>query len=261
MQRLLDLGFIEVGEWRSISGGISHSIVRHLQAKNLLYAFVCKGEVCYIGTTTGTLKSRMNGYKNAGGTQRTNIRVKAEIMNVLHQSQRVQIFIFLDEGAHTFKGYTISLAAGLETVFIAAIRPRWNYRGNVRIIEQPTIPDEENAVLEEDISEVDIPLRIGQNPMEQVLVTLGTTYWNGGFFNLPMHLVHLLPPAPTPVQLYLNADAEEIQMQGNFLFANVQGQPRIYGGQQLAGWFQANFPVKQIIHVDIINPTTYQLHA
>lgn len=97
--------------------------------------------------------------------------------------------------------------------------------------------------------------------MNQALVTLHTTYWNGGFFNLPMAMLDLLPPAPIPVQLHLSAGGVEVQMRGNFLFANVQGQPRVYGGQQLAGWFQANFPVRHIIHVDIINPTTFHLHA
>jgi hypothetical protein len=61
--------------------------------------------------------------------------------------------------------------------------------------------------------------------------------------------------------LYLDAGGEEIQMEGNFLFANIQGQPRIYGGVQLAEWFQAYFPLGHIIHVDIINPTTYRLYA
>jgi hypothetical protein len=43
-------------------------VTRHSSQKNILYAFVCDGDVKYIGKTVRALSVRMSGYKNPGLT-------------------------------------------------------------------------------------------------------------------------------------------------------------------------------------------------
>ena len=87
MQELLEIGFIKVGEW-SLDNGFHHTITTRLNQRNLLYSFTCDSSLLYIGKTTDTLKSRMNGYKNAGASQKTNIRVKGKIIEILQNKNK-----------------------------------------------------------------------------------------------------------------------------------------------------------------------------
>ena len=51
--------------------------------KNILYAFVSEGKIKYIGKSVQYLKARMNGYKNPGPTQNTNIKNNKKIKEIL----------------------------------------------------------------------------------------------------------------------------------------------------------------------------------
>lgn len=129
MERLNEIGFAKVGEWCKTETKFTHNIQNHLNERKLLYAFACNGEVLYIGKTTDTLKSRMTGYKNANSTQKTNVRVKAKILELLKERKTVEIFIFVDKAKLTYKGYNLCLASALEDILISQINPKWNYRG------------------------------------------------------------------------------------------------------------------------------------
>ena len=129
MKRLNDIGFVKVGEWHKNETIFSHNIENHLNEKKLLYTFSCNGEVLYIGKTTDTLKSRMTGYKNANSTQKTNVRVKAKILELLEEKKTVEIYIFVDKAKLTYKGYNLCLASALEDILISQINPKWNDRG------------------------------------------------------------------------------------------------------------------------------------
>jgi len=133
MERILKIGFVKVGEWKITDEHFSHTIENHLAERKLLYAFVSKNEVLYIGKTTDSLKSRMNGYKNANSTQKTNVRVKAKIHELLNLGEEVSVYILIDKTEFKFGDYKLCLASGLEDILIADIKPKWNDRGVIRI--------------------------------------------------------------------------------------------------------------------------------
>ena len=135
MQRLKNIGFIKVGEWKITDNYFAHTIEKHLAEKKMLYAFVSDNDVLYIGKTIDTLKNRMTGYKNANSTQKTNVRVKAKIIELLDTGKEVCIYILIDKTEFKFGDYNLCLASGLEDTLIADIRPKWNDRGVLKIIQ------------------------------------------------------------------------------------------------------------------------------
>lgn len=71
----------------------------------------------------------MNGYKNYGISQRTNLRVKDEITKKLKRNKTVNIYILLDDANFKYKKYPLCLASGLEDLLIRELDPVWNSRG------------------------------------------------------------------------------------------------------------------------------------
>lgn len=129
MKRLSAIGFVKVGEWDFKDQAFKHTISDHLNQKNILYAFACGDEPLYIGKTTNTLRNRMTGYKNASSSQKTNVRVKDRILELLNSEKRVDIYVFLDDAKLNYKGYNLCLASALEDTLISQIQPKWNDRG------------------------------------------------------------------------------------------------------------------------------------
>lgn len=72
LQRLLAMGFREVGKWYLIAGGVAYTLTAEEKSRNILYVFESEGRILYIGKTTQPLKVRMYGYQNPGPTQSTN---------------------------------------------------------------------------------------------------------------------------------------------------------------------------------------------
>ncbi len=64
LQRLIDMGFRKVGEWKLSAGEIVCTLDAEAESRNILYAFESEHEVLYIGKTTQPLKVRMYGYQN-----------------------------------------------------------------------------------------------------------------------------------------------------------------------------------------------------
>lgn len=62
MNRLLDIGFEIAGHWFIENGKLRFELIRHSTQKNILYAFVCDGQVKYVGKTVRSLSERMAGY-------------------------------------------------------------------------------------------------------------------------------------------------------------------------------------------------------
>jgi hypothetical protein len=81
-QLLIDLGFELVGEWQLKFDQLSFQINRHQKEKNILYALVESKDILYIGKSTQTLYPRVNGYKNPGPTQSTNINNHSRIKKI-----------------------------------------------------------------------------------------------------------------------------------------------------------------------------------
>ncbi len=249
MERLTKIGFIKIGEW-NLKSNFKHTITKNLEKRNLLYSFVSDSKVLYIGKTADTLKNRMNGYKNAGGSQRTNIRVKKEIIELLGKNKDVHIYILIDDANLAFKKYKISLAAGLEDNLIADIRPEWNFRGNNRIKEHEMPPEDRNIIVESIL-----PIL---NKSKTVEIILGKEYWDKGFFNFSKKEIDLLPKEPSKIRFLLGDNSDFIE--GNFLFATINGQPRVTQNISLKEWFQSNYKMGDKIKVEIIEPTLLKIH-
>jgi len=125
---LLSIGFEEVGEWLLEDGSLQFVLTRHGDERNILYAFFAQEEVKYIGKSNQTLSGRMNGYKQPGPTQSTNINNNARIKDLLLKGISVQILAFVQKEEMLYRGVPINLAAGLEDNLIARVRPPWNNR-------------------------------------------------------------------------------------------------------------------------------------
>jgi hypothetical protein len=126
-QRLSDLGFEKAGEWHLGGGRPAFRLVRS-SARRVLYAFVTGGGVMYVGKSVLSLEQRMNGYRNPGPTQRTNLRVQAKIVELLLAGGSLDIWVFAAEDMK-YRGFEVNLAAGLEDAVVSALIPPWNVLG------------------------------------------------------------------------------------------------------------------------------------
>lgn len=250
MEKLENIGFIKVGAWIRDSN-LNHTITKHLDERSLLYSFISDSEVIYIGKTADTLRNRMNGYRNAGKSQRTNTRVKEQILDLLQNKKEVDIYILIDNANLTFMSYNISLAAGLEDSLISDIQPKLNFRGNNSIRKQEAPP--------ECINLIDENLLRAVITAKTVEIKLGQEYWNKGFFNFSKKERDYLPTEPTNIRMVLGDGAEFI-IEGRFLFSTKDGQPRVTANRSLRAWFQANKKIGDKIKVDIIEPALFKIY-
>lgn len=129
MKRLIDIGFRTVGEWTVGKEGIHTSLTELGGAENILYAFVCNGEVLYVGKTTRSLSERMYGYQNPARTQSTNIKGNKFISEMLAAGNKVQILALPDNSLLHFGIFHLNLTAALEDSIVATVKPKWNQTG------------------------------------------------------------------------------------------------------------------------------------
>jgi hypothetical protein len=138
---LLTIGFRLAGHWQQggAAGLVPALDPEMAKERGVLYAFASREDgfgqerVHYIGKTTKTLASRMRDYRKPDGSQRTDVKVHAEIAKLLAAYTRVDILILGE--AHmaceplNYCGLKVSLAAGLEDSLIGEMDPPWNKLG------------------------------------------------------------------------------------------------------------------------------------
>lgn len=180
MKRLEEIGFLPVGTWRISSSELELSLHSMEELGPALYAFVVAGEVKYVGKTTQTLKQRLCFYRKPGKSQRTNIRVKAEIIAALGKVPTVEILGFHDPSPKKFGCFQLNLPAGLEDDIIAQLRPQWNGGRN-----QTAVTQREPAVVTDGQLESTPALRQLKSGVDALkpsfVVTIGKTYFRQGF--------------------------------------------------------------------------------
>lgn len=120
------MGFYRVGEWLLKSGEMLCELRHESGSRNILYAFVSGGKVCYIGKTVQPLRIRLYGYQRPNPSQRTNVKGNALIMELLRGSIEVEIWALPDNGLLFYGGIHVNLAAGLEDALLREIKPPWN---------------------------------------------------------------------------------------------------------------------------------------
>lgn len=127
--KLAKVGFRKVGSWSMGEERAEYELNAEKMTYNVLYSFVSGTEILYIGKTTIPLKQRMYQYQRPGPSQRTNIRVNAEISELLKKGTKVDIHALPDPGDMEYKGFHLNLAAGLEDSLISELKPKWNKTG------------------------------------------------------------------------------------------------------------------------------------
>jgi len=170
MNRLLEIGFAPAGHWLLRGENVIYELANFGTQRNILYAFVCDGEVKYVGKTVQTLRSRMNGYQTPGNGQTTNIRNNALIKASLRQGTTVEILALPDSGLMHYGQFHLNLAAGLEDSIINVLKPEWN--------GQHMTP-KETAELSQGEQDETEPAKL-----KHFALTLQPTYFQQGFFNV-----------------------------------------------------------------------------
>ena len=128
LARLEDIGFRRVGNWQLVLGKPVRQLESEARKQDVLYAFVSRRQVLYVGKTTQALDKRMYGYQKPGAGQRTNLAVNAKIAETL-ATRSVDIFALADTGSQRRGSFVISLTASLEDAIIRELSPPWNKMG------------------------------------------------------------------------------------------------------------------------------------
>lgn len=114
MEKLIDFGFKKIGYWYFENNQLRFELFQDIHQRNVLYSFVCDGYVKYIGKTVQPINQRLNGYKNPGSTQRTNIRINELLLKSLSKREKIDIYILIDNAQLKYRDIKIGLAAGIE---------------------------------------------------------------------------------------------------------------------------------------------------
>jgi hypothetical protein len=252
MNRLIHLGFINVGHWSLTKSNLKYQLSSHQTAKNVLYSFISNGVIKYIGKTTMELNKRMYGYQNPGPSQTTNIRVNEKIKGLLLSDQPVDIFILVDNGLLKYGDFKINLAAGLEDTLIYELSPEWNFSGK-RKIEVDKESDSENLILVK--GNVDMSNIV----LKTFDIKLGTAYYNQGFFNVSQKYSGDLGADKAIIEIQLGENSKNIVQGYINRTANKNQTPRIMGGKALSDWIQKNYKQDDLLKVEILTDVSIRL--
>jgi len=245
LNQLLDIGFEPAGHWLLENNKLKLELTRHSTQKNILYAFVCDGQIKYVGKTTQTLAARMSGYKNPGQTQTTNINNNRRIKEHLANGAAVEVFALPDSGLLHYGQFHLNLAAALEDDIIRVINPEWNGGATDGADNLPvtiTEPEPEPTIT------------------QTFTFTLQPTYYKTGFFNIGVADEKYLGADSEMIELFLGDRSQPVLGTINRR-ANSNGTPRIMGGTELRNWFNENAAVMDNILVGVLSPTSIQLHV
>lgn len=252
MNRLLEIGFEPAGHWILENDQIKCELIRHSSQRNILYAFVCDGEVKYVGKTVRALATRMAGYKTPGKTQTTNIANHRRIKQLLAQNVAVEILALPDNGLLHYGQFHLNLAAGLEDDIIRVIDPEWNGGATECVVGVPASSLGELATAQEQTLEQVIPA------VRTFSFILQPTYFRMGFFNVGVSSQNLLGADGETIELFLGDSTQPILGSINRR-ANGNGTPRIMGGTGLRDWFNAATSISANISVAVLSPNAIRI--
>jgi len=250
MNRLLDIGFVPAGHWLVESEKLKFVLTRHSTQRNILYAFVCDGEVKYVGKTVRSLSQRMAGYKTPGPTQTTNIGNHGRIREQLSKDIFVEIYALPDNGLLHYGQFHLNLAAALEDSIIRVMDPPWNGGKAEALVASYSAPDSEPE---------SVALKEGM-PRETFVFVLHPTYHASGFFNVGIGPAKYFGADGEIIELFLGNESQPILGTINRR-ATSNGSPRIMGGTGLRNWFQANAAAMSRIVVEVVSPTSIRLRV
>jgi len=245
MNRLLDIGFEMAGHWLIEEGQLKLELLRHSMQQNVLYAFICDGEIMYIGKTTQTLAKRLYGYQRPGLTQATNVKNHLQILDLLAQDRAVEILVLPDSGLMHYGQFHLNLAAALEDSLIKVINPPWN-GGTKEVTTEETDLEE---IVDDEKPTASLPT---------FLVTLQPTYMRYGFFNVGVASEDLLGQDGETIEFFLGDSDDAIPGTINRR-QNRNNTPRLMGGAGLRDWFQSEFQEMDDLEVCVLSPRSIRL--
>ncbi len=276
MNRLLEIGFEQVGKWLILNQKLALELSRMNAQRNVLYAFIQDGSVMYVGKTTGSLENRMAGYLRPHATQRTNIRNNRFLMELLLQDKSIDIYAWADTGIHRIGAFHLNYAAGLEDSIIRTVLPPWN---GARTVQQTgvepspqsdsaTVNDNastapSNAVQEDaeaapsEVQALETAGIIKASPMFEVV--LGKTYFHNGFFNVPVKFSEHFPEHGTEISIYCGSARTLVRATVDRKANQSNRTPRIYGRSALAGWFQQHKQLDAVMQIRIVSAHEIEL--
>lgn len=121
MDRLLQIGFREIGRWALAGDGLQLQLDILQAQRRALYAFATESKLLYVGKTAGTLPTRLQAYVSPHQSQRTNVRNRAALLHLLRAGTKVRILGWIDPGLHRIGPFDLNMAAGLEDSIIALL--------------------------------------------------------------------------------------------------------------------------------------------
>lgn len=251
MNRLLEIGFVPAGHWLVDGEKLKFELTRHSTQRNILYAFVCDGEVKYVGKTIQSLTQRMSGYRTPGPTQSTNIRNHRRIRELLTKGIYVEIYALPDNGLLHYGQFHLNLAAALEDSIIRVLDPEWNGGKPETVAASPPTTE-----LAPSLEAPDTELA----PQETFSFVLHPTYFASGFFNVGVAPAKSFGADGETIELFLGNDPQPVLGTINRR-ATSNGSPRIMGGTELRKWFQTHAAVMNQISVDMLSPTSVRLRV
>lgn len=273
MHRLLRIGFQSVGYWEphpKKADGLVYFLRTAAPHPHTLYAFVMDGEVKYVGKTTRTLAARMDNYMRGPGepepghkrgipsprASSTNARIGRAIMDAMRQGSMVEIYALPDVELHHYGDFHLNLAAGLEDSIIAVLDPEWN--GGMKTRRNETEAALDTASTPPALLQPSQPLPSTGQPVKQVRVKMGPTYWDKGFFNVGVEGTDVIGADGQTIELHCGE--AEVPILGSInRRANLNQTPRIFGGKALREWIQGNLARDAMMNVDVLTPTAVRL--
>lgn len=284
MDRLMQIGFREIGNWTAEEGRLK----LHLQIlpphRRALYAFAVDTKVLYVGKTSGSLVGRLQAYVSPHLTQRTNVRNRAGLLELLGAGQVIKILGWIDPGLHRIGNFDLNIAAGLEDSIISVLAPPWNGARSAEAVKshfatagltdreqgcQGVAPEGEPDVATLDansasaIAIAPTSLAVGTAVLAQpaptattFTVRLGKTYYEHGFFNVPVAFSTMFGVHGTRMDLYCGQERAHLHAILDRKANQQSRTPRIYGKAELANWFQRRFQLGGTLQVTVLSPTS-----
>ena len=129
------------GQWKLNRDSLSVEFKEGYAGSRAIYAFVHKGHVKYVGICQGTNRTLAHRFKEycktempiVGQSISQNMRIKANIVEVLRLKNAVSIYALKPPKGLAFCGIEIDLVSGLEQSLIDLLKPSWNKRGRAKV--------------------------------------------------------------------------------------------------------------------------------
>ncbi|MDP2285007.1 MAG: GIY-YIG nuclease family protein, partial [Pseudohongiella sp.] len=235
-------------------------------ASPALYAFVIDGTVHYVGKTSRTLGHRLYGYAKGGSTQRTNIRVRALILESLTLGNMVEIYGFSDSQPQDIGRFVLDKSAGLEDDIIRQLQPRWNGRGSFKTLGYVAKSEHTHNQTVVNSAHKNAVIKSSSNTQATTSEAhfsckIGATYFRQGFFNVPSRFSHLFGEHGQAITIQLPGTDAAIGAKINRTANVSNGAPRIMAGAALRDWFNNSISEGDTVEVTVLQPDLISLRA